>query len=216
MLKLYFIRHAQGKNNVNPNIISGQSKSVLLTAKGRRQARALGKRLAAQKVKFDEVYSSPTIRTKETAELTCGFMKFIPTNIQYSEELLEVSKGDWEGKHRSLIYTDEVKAAQKENPYGFSPPNGECLQEVEDRVHQWLVNTLLPKAEQNLKIGIFTHSFVIKCLFRKLMDSNHATALNMTVNNTSISRFNYDLEKGWILTNVNDDGHLKLTNYWLA
>lgn len=216
MLKLYFIRHAQGKNNVNPNIISGQSKSLVLTAKGKRQARALGKRLSAQKVKFDEVFCSPTVRTKETAELVCGFMQFIPTAIQYSEELLEVSKGDWEGKQRALIYTPEMKAAQQENPYGFCPPNGESLQEVEDRVYQWLVNTILPKAEQNLKIGVFTHSFVIKCLFRKLMEANEATALNMTVNNTSISRFNYNSEKGWILTNINDDGHLKLTNYWLA
>ncbi|MCP4438737.1 MAG: histidine phosphatase family protein [Aureispira sp.] len=216
MLKLYFIRHAQGKNNVNPNIISGHSKAVLLTAKGRKQARALGKRLDTQNVKFDEVYCSPTTRTKETAELACGFIRIFPKTIQYSDELIEVSKGDWEGKHRAVIYTPEVKEAMQADPYGFCPPNGENMEMVEKRVYEWIETTLLPKADQNLKIGIFTHSFVIKSVFRKLMKADRRTALNITINNTSITRFNYDSAKGWILDHLNDDGHLKLTNYWLS
>ena len=57
---LYIIRHGE------PDYAND-----CLTRRGKKQADALAKRFDSQGVSFDEIYSSPLVRAKQTAEPTC-------------------------------------------------------------------------------------------------------------------------------------------------
>ena len=67
MQSLYFTRHGETVWNVE-NKICGVT-DIPLTDKGRAQARALGRRLAAEPTGITRILCSPLIRASETARL---------------------------------------------------------------------------------------------------------------------------------------------------
>lgn len=72
---LYVIRHADP--TYDPDA---------LTPKGKRQAEALGKRLAVHGL--DRIYSSPMIRAQQTAQPTCELLGLTPTILNWTSEAL--------------------------------------------------------------------------------------------------------------------------------
>ena len=68
-----------------------------LTEKGVLQAKQLGNKL--KKIKFDNIYSSPSLRTKQTAYNIWPNKK---DKIQFLDELVEIRLGRLEGK----LYSD--------------------------------------------------------------------------------------------------------------
>ena len=62
---IWLLRHGDAKD------VASDDASRRLTAKGERQARAAGEALAALGIEFDACLSSPKVRAKQTAELTC-------------------------------------------------------------------------------------------------------------------------------------------------
>jgi broad specificity phosphatase PhoE len=66
MTTFYLVRHGQSQANVD-RIVQGPSVDTHLTEKGRKQAEELAETLAD--IHFDAIYSSDTVRSKETAEI---------------------------------------------------------------------------------------------------------------------------------------------------
>ena len=98
-----FIRH--GENEwTKTHKLAGRTSGVLLNEQGRKQAEALGKRLA--KVKLDVIYASPLERTIETAQ---AIAKHHELEVQVRPGLLEVDYGKWTGK--------EIKALAKKKSW---------------------------------------------------------------------------------------------------
>ena len=67
-MKLYFLRHAEA-------VEGPDDAGRLLSARGKKQAREVGRFLKRAAVEFDAAYSSPLVRAKQTAEIvleTCG------------------------------------------------------------------------------------------------------------------------------------------------
>ena len=62
---IWLLRHGDAED------VASDDASRRLTAKGERQARAAGEALAALGIEFDACLSSPKVRAKQTAELTC-------------------------------------------------------------------------------------------------------------------------------------------------
>lgn len=65
-------------------------------------------------------------------------MNFPEEHVQSSEAIVEMSLGDWEGFHRSEIYTPETLSLVERCQPDFSPPSGESLRQVEFRMVQFL------------------------------------------------------------------------------
>ncbi|ESQ35539.1 hypothetical protein EUTSA_v100078810mg, partial [Eutrema salsugineum] len=65
-----------------------------------------------------------------------------------SDAIVEMSLGDWEGFHRSEIYTPETLSLIERCQPDFSAPSGESLRQVEFRMVQFLNGTLLGVAEK--------------------------------------------------------------------
>jgi len=174
------------------------------------QALWLGERLRNEEVRFDQVYSSTAIRTRQTANIVCEKIGYPLEHILYSEKLLELDQGDWQGQPRDIIYTPETVAKINKDNWNFTPPNGESQRDVEERMYSWVEENLLANHDQTQQttVGIFTHGLAIKCLFRKIMGSNPARTYKIVLDNTSITKISYS-QTGWHLVKVNDAAHLE-------
>ena len=71
----------------------------------------------------------------------------------------------------------------------------------------WVKDKLLPRYEQGLTVGVFTHGLAIKCLFRGIMQSSSERTYKIEIDNTAITRFRY-ARNGWHLVTLNDTTHL--------
>ena len=115
MLTIYLLRHAETDYNAHAQFIGGQSNHIPLSTKGVKQALQIGKILNDSNIQFEEVYCSIANRTRQTLDLIFSKANITNNPITYSEELQELSQGDWEGKLRSEIYTPEQLAEINSN-----------------------------------------------------------------------------------------------------
>ena len=208
MLKFYFIRHAESEGNLKTDIIGGQSNHLNITAQGQQQANALSQRLAAMFPTTDllHCWASTAVRTFQTAQIALQHLPVDTNALQRSEQLLELSQGDWVGRARLEIYTPEVVQFINNNNWNFKAPNGESQRDVEERMYAWL-ESQRDQAPDGSTFLVFTHGVAIKCLLRKILDSTPAMTYKFRIDNTSLTQFNWT-ERGWTLERVNDTAHL--------
>src|SRR2546423_13462092 len=87
-MKLYFLRHAEA-------VEGPDDADRLLSPRGKRQAREVGRFLKRAAVEFDAAYSSPLVRARQTAEIVleiCG-----AGELESAEALLnETSQGQFD------------------------------------------------------------------------------------------------------------------------
>lgn len=128
-MKLLLARHGQTRNNSERRFTGWFD--APLTEEGRREARALARRLRSEPI--DQVYSSDLRRAAETARIVVRGRGLEPVQ---EPALREANFGEWQG----LTYDE----AQARNPGEFTtllrrredfrPPGGETILEVRDRV----------------------------------------------------------------------------------
>lgn len=100
---LYIVRHGETNENLN-KIIQGQTNSVL-NETGKQQAKNISQKL--KDIKFDNIFSSDLLRTKETAEIIALERKL---EVQTTKALRERRWGRLEGQSTSIIKTiEEIK-----------------------------------------------------------------------------------------------------------
>lgn len=118
--RMLLIRH--GATTLTAEDRFAGSTEVELSEEGRRQARALGERLANEQVAG--VYASPMKRTLETARLVFGGQGLEP---QPRPGLMEIDHGRWEGHTRQEVgerWRQEY-THWEEDPFTFAPQGGE-------------------------------------------------------------------------------------------
>ena len=152
MQKLYFIKHGQTEANVK-GILTGRMETNL-TPKGIDDAKEAGKTL---KEKFDYYYCSPLIRTHQTLNAIVGDVDFI-----IDDRITEVYSGDWQGKLKTDLPEKEYDLYKKGM---LTPPNGESLTEVDQRIVSFL-NDIFDKYNNDDKILVVTHNAFMRNLKR--------------------------------------------------
>ncbi len=100
---IYIVRHGETSENLN-HIIQGHTNSVL-NETGKLQAKNIAQEL--RNIKFDNIFSSDLLRTKETAEIIAIEQKL---KVETTKALRERRWGHLEGKSVSIILTlEELK-----------------------------------------------------------------------------------------------------------
>jgi alpha-ribazole phosphatase len=189
-IELYLIRHAESEANTKPHIVSGRSNNTPLTELGVNQAITAGRHLLQKGIIPSRVYSSPAVRTIQTAEHVLNEMGVAIKPIKV-EALQELHQGDNVGRIRSDVYTDEVIDEIKRLGKDFKVPNGESMNEVGSRMFEW-INSLSTVGEKNTevqKVFVFTHGVAIKCLASTLCNWSHEKTYKTITDNTSVSLF---------------------------
>ncbi len=210
-LELYLIRHAETEANCSfRDKIMGRSNWVKLTLNGIAQSEALGDYLREEEISFDAFYSSPAIRTQQTARYSLNTSGRLYVPVQLDSALLELSQGDWEGEDRDKIYNrPDVREGLDKDGWNYIPGDlikGESQAMVAQRMLSW-TGRMVRKYEKG-RIMAFTHGLAIKVLLTELFGWDKRIAYKMPIDNTSITIINY--ENGvYSCVRKNDTAHLK-------
>lgn len=149
-MKLYVVRHGEVQSNVE-KIISGWNDEEL-TQKGIEQANEMRSKLKS--IPFDEIYSSPIIRAKQTAEI------IVPNkNIIYDKRLAERDPGSMLGKSRKEINKNLWNSLD----FDRTSEGAETLAAGLKRVNEFLEEKRKIYSDKTLLI--ITHMYISKCIW---------------------------------------------------
>ena len=154
MTHLVLIRHGETDWNVEGRY-QGQADPPL-NAHGVAQSKELAEHLEIYGLDF--LYSSPLKRAAQTAQIVSERLR-IP--LYFDSRLMEIHQGDWQTRLRAEInelYPELFKRWESE-PWEVSPPNGEFLHQVQDRVVA-AVEEIKVKYPHNCA-GLITHRIPI-------------------------------------------------------
>lgn len=160
--RVYLVRHGA-------TLMGGEDRfagetDVALSEIGRGQARALGARLAAERL--DAVYASPLARARETALLVA---EPHGREVVLRAELREISHGRWEGRTRAEVeaaYPEEY-ARWEADPFTFAPEGGETGLAVMARALPALLEIVATHPEGH--VLVVSHKATIRLLVSALL-----------------------------------------------
>ncbi len=171
--RLWLVRHGQSEGNVadqlaiergSPTIdIDVRDPDVALSEFGRRQAVAIGRRLAAAPPELQptRVVSSPFERAYATAKIALAEAG-LDLPIERDERVRERDLGLFDGLTGLGIrerYPDESARRAKLGKFYYRPPRGESWADVASRVRALLAE--LRNAPEQLRVAVFSHQAVL-------------------------------------------------------
>ena len=130
-MRLLLVRHGQTDWNVAKRI-QGVTETDLNEA-GRRQAYKLGERLLEKGFRLQGIGTSPMRRAVQTSRIVGDMLGISPVVLTGLEEM---HMGRWEGMSWTQAQSayPEAYAARERNPRWAKAPDGECYQELLNRV----------------------------------------------------------------------------------
>ncbi len=164
---LVLVRHGQSEWNLK-NLFTGW-KDVDLTEQGVAEARAAGRKLKAQGLKFDVAYTSALKRANRTLDLILEEMgQTVP--IVRDQALNERDYGDLVGMNK-----DDARAKWGEEQvliwrrsYDVPPPGGESLKDTVARALPYFVQDILPCVLRGERTLISAHGNSLRALIMVL------------------------------------------------
>ena len=193
-----FVRH--GENEwTKTHKLAGRTPGIFLNEQGRKQAQALGKRLA--KVKLNAIYASPLERTMETAEAIAQHH-----NLEVQEEpgLLEVDYGKWTGKEIKKLARKKSWHTIQFYPSGAGFPGGETMYQMQARFVQE-VNRLVA-AHPGQTIALVGHADLIKSAVAHYLGVHFDLFQRIVISTASITTIAFT-PVGPRVISVNDTNH---------
>jgi broad specificity phosphatase PhoE len=154
MPSLFLIRHGETDWNIEGRY-QGQADPPL-NSRGLFQAQKLSQELKDSML--DVLYTSPLQRTRQTAGILADVLD---TPVIDEPRLMEIHQGDWQTRLRSEIESlyPELFSDWETNPWQVTPPGGENLSQVRDRVYAAVDELLGIRTYE--RIGLVTHRIPI-------------------------------------------------------
>ncbi|MDY5482916.1 MAG: histidine phosphatase family protein [Clostridium sp.] len=198
-MKLYLIRHGQTDWNIEGKI---QGKTdIPLNQTGLHQAKLLAKGMRSRQI--TEVYTSPLLRARQTAEILAE-EKGLP--VQEIPELREVDFGLWEGRTWEEIEAEYPEDFHRweENPALGMPTGGETIDCCRERCRRAAEKILAGCCD----VAVVAHGGILVHMVDYLL-RNQKEKKEIIVKNASISVVEYDryTAMGRLLI-LNDTAHL--------
>ena len=174
MNKLVLLRHGQSQWNLE-NRFTGW-KDVPLTEKGIEEAKNAGQLIKKNNIKFDKIFSSVLQRANKTAEIAMkeAEMKHLFNNNQLNytkdQSLNERDYGDLVGLNKAET-ADKFGKEQVHiwrRSYDISPPNGESLKDVVNRVSPYFESNISPLIADEKNILIAAHGNSLRAIMIKV------------------------------------------------
>ncbi|TSC66885.1 MAG: ileS, partial [Parcubacteria group bacterium Gr01-1014_73] len=132
--RYFVIRHGESENNVQ-NTLNGnlQHNVFSLTDKGKTQIKNSSQKLIGEKI--DMIFSSPFMRTKQTAEIVAQTVNISPEQIKFDNRIAEIRFGDFENKTVDEFHKFVKKGIEQ---FTEAPKGGENFTELKKRVGNFL------------------------------------------------------------------------------
>ena len=176
------MRHGQADNNVR-RILVGRHIESHLTEYGKRQVADTAMYL--KNISIKKVYTSPVIRTVETAKIVC---KILELDYEVDERLYEIELGKLVGMNFDEIVQKFGNLFLKfydENDSTLTPYGVESFCSVKSRIKNLLDEIM--KNYQNENVLLITHLDPIKAAISSLLDLNARALYNWHIQNASLT-----------------------------
>jgi len=188
--KYFVMRHGEAESNVKNNmhgVVSSQESGVdHLTKQGKAQIEATIEELKEKK--FDLVFVSPFVRTRETLEILKESLGFTDEQITFDKRLGEIDAGDFDGKP-----WDEYRGMFKDEEQRFREAihGGESLLDVKKRMADFVSE--LEEMHIAKNILIISHGGPLWLLFAAASGYTVKESISMT---GGVFRHAEEVEKG--------------------
>jgi alpha-ribazole phosphatase len=139
------------------------------------------------KAPINRIYSSPSRRCKELAEF---LSKESNQTVEYSDLLMELNFGSWEGKLWNEIPRTESDYWMKDF-VNQRTPNGESYLDLSKRISDFL-DGILKTIPSNSKIGIVTHAGAIRSFLCQLASIPLESGFRFDLDYGSVSKISID------------------------
>lgn len=213
-MKLIFVRHAQSEGNAAGRW-QGREETDL-SELGKQQAERLRERFAAEGFQPTHVYSSPMVRTSETARIATAAwdLPIIPF-----EDLIEIDVGVMSGLTWQEAESLHPRAARlfAETRNWDHIPEAETMADRRARAER-AIDRLISDHSNEDRVLAFTHGGIIHYLFAALMGVSRLWGIS--VGNTAVFDFDLDVSRWrqqdasllntslWRINRFNDSSHL--------
>lgn len=185
---IYIIRHAETIGNIEERLTGRCDYDI--TENGMKSIGILTDKL--KDVKFDVAYSSTEERTHKTIE---QIAKRNGIEVHKVHELSEMFFGDYDGYKWEDVNKIDPKIKQLQNEINVISgiPNQESMEEVADRMYNFILKCCLNNIGKNILIG--SHGVAIEAFLRKITNvpfryerekyTQHNVAINKVVFNNN-------------------------------
>ena len=155
---------------------------------------------------WDVLVSSPLQRCAAFADALAA-ERGLPLHLE--ADLRELHFGEWEGRSAAeLMETDsEALGHFWADPYAFTPPGGESLLSLRERVTQAVHG--LAAENMGKTIALFTHGGVLDVLYRAATGLGLQDARTWQIGNTAVNRLLWTPDSGLSLVGWADTTHLE-------
>ncbi|HJT49981.1 MAG TPA: histidine phosphatase family protein [Nitrososphaeraceae archaeon] len=191
------MRHGQADNNVR-RILVGRHIESHLTEYGKRQVADTAMYL--KNISISKVYTSPVIRTVETAKIVC---KILELDYEVDERLYEIELGKLVGMNFDEIVQKFGNLFLKfydENDSTLTPYGVESFCSVKSRIKNLLDEITRNYREEN--VLLISHLDPIKAAISSLLELNPQSLYNWHIHNASLTILKYQ-SNVWSLRGVN-------------
>jgi 2,3-bisphosphoglycerate-dependent phosphoglycerate mutase len=161
---LVLVRHGQSDWNLK-NLFTGW-RDIDLTEQGIAEARAAGRKLKAQGIKFDIGFTSALVRAQRTLDLILEEMGQSKIPLVRDLALNERDYGDLSGLNKDDArkkWGDEQVHVWRRS-YDVAPPGGESLKDTAARVLPYYIQEILPRVMRGEHVIVSAHGNSLRAL----------------------------------------------------
>jgi 2,3-bisphosphoglycerate-dependent phosphoglycerate mutase len=178
---LVLVRHGQSEWNLK-NLFTGW-RDVDLTDKGVEEARAAGRMLKAQDIRFGVAFTSVLIRAQHSLDLMLEEMGQKNVPAMKSTALNERDYGDLSGLNkddaRAKWGAEQVLIWRRS--YDVAPPGGESLRDTAARVLPYYIQEILPRVLGGDNVLVAAHGNSLRALVMVLERLSPKAILNREI-----------------------------------
>jgi 2,3-bisphosphoglycerate-dependent phosphoglycerate mutase len=161
---LVLVRHGQSDWNLK-NLFTGW-RDVDLTENGIKEARAAGRKLKAQGLRFDVAFTSALVRAQRSLDLMLEEIGQTNIPVFKDQALNERDYGDLSGLNkddaRAKWGADQVQLWRRS--YDVAPPGGESLKDTAARVLPYYIQDMLPRVLRGDNVLVSAHGNSLRAL----------------------------------------------------
>jgi 2,3-bisphosphoglycerate-dependent phosphoglycerate mutase len=165
---LVLVRHGESEWN-KKNLFTGW-RDIDLTENGIAEARAAGRRLKAQGIRFDVAFTSALKRAQRSLDFILEEMGQTSIPVIRDQALNERDYGDLAGLNkddaRARWGADQVHLWRRS--YDVAPPGGESLKDTAARVLPYYVQEILPRVIRGENVLVSAHGNSLRALLMVL------------------------------------------------
>jgi 2,3-bisphosphoglycerate-dependent phosphoglycerate mutase len=165
---LVLVRHGESEWN-RKNLFTGW-RDVDLTENGIKEARAAGRKLKAQGLRFDVAFTSALIRAQHSLDVMLQELGQTNIPVVKDQALNERDYGELSGLNkddaRAKWGAEQVHVWRRS--YDIAPPGGESLKDTAARVLPYYIQDILPRVLHGDNVLISAHGNSLRALIMVL------------------------------------------------